>query len=82
MSTRLKRRIALAKDLILFGIGSGGITLQIVTGQANPWLLLVCTTLVGIQSIAGLTAIARGTPTELQAPSSIVDSSAQESENA
>lgn len=74
MTTRMKRRIALAKDLILFGIGSGGITYQIVIDGSNLVVMLVCCALVGIQSLAGLTAIARGAPTELQPPLSTVDS--------
>lgn len=81
VSTRTKRRIAIVKDLILFSIGSGGIVYQIVTNQANIALLLVCTTLVGLNAIAGLTSIARGTPTGLQQPSSTADYSDSESDN-
>jgi len=82
VSTRTKRRIALIKDLILFSIGSGGIIYQIVTNQANIALLMVCTALVGLNAIAGLTSIARGTPTESRQPSSTSDYSEPDSDSA
>lgn len=81
MTTRMKRRIALAKDLILFGIGSGGITYQIITDGNNLLVMLVCATLVGVQGIAGLIATAHGAPTVPQQQLPTVDSSESTSDN-
>ena len=82
VSTRLKRRVALAKDLMLFGIGLGGISWQIIINGNNIVLLSVCLILVGVGSLTGLTSIARGTAGESMQRSSTLDSSASSLDSA
>lgn len=74
VSTRLNRRVAMAKDVGSYLVGLGGIVYQQLTGEIHIELLLMFGTLIGLQTIAGLTTIARGGITGLQQPSDAVGS--------
>lgn len=71
----------MAKDLLSFSVGLGGIVYQQITGKVDIELLLVFGALIGLQTIAGLTTLARGTPTELPVQPSTVDSSESTSDS-
>lgn len=42
-------------------VGFGGVIWQQVTGDVNPWLLAVYTTMLGIPGAIGLLQLGRGT---------------------
>jgi hypothetical protein len=70
-----ERRIAIAKDLILFFGGLTGIGYQQITGDVNTLLLVIFTAMTGVPGLTNLIALLRGTPIELEQPSSRSDSS-------
>lgn len=57
---RLQALITVARDAGFLLVGFGGIVYQQITGQVNPWLLGVYTTMLGIPGAIGLLQL-RGT---------------------
>jgi hypothetical protein len=54
MRPELNRRISVAKDLILFVVGLGGIVYQLVTAQVSVPLLVVFTSMTGVPALTNL----------------------------
>ncbi len=63
MKSRAERRWAVAKDVILFVVGLGGIIYQQVTGQVFPMLLIVFMTMTGVPALVNLVSLFKGLPT-------------------
>lgn len=61
MYSRSPKWFVVLRDLLLLGVGIFGLLHQELTGQANPALLLVYTTILGIPGAANLIAILRST---------------------
>jgi hypothetical protein len=57
---RTDQRIAIAKDLILFLVGVGGIVFQLVTGNVNFALLAVFTAMTGVPGLTYMISLLRG----------------------
>lgn len=74
-----ERRIAVAKDLILFLGGLSGIAYQQVTGNVNVVLLAVFTAMTGVPGLTNLISLWRGSVTELQSRSPVSEPSESES---
>ena len=72
---RPERKIAIAKDLILFLGGLFGIGYQQVSGDVNTVLLVIFTAMTGVPGLTNLVALLRGTPIELEPPASVSESS-------
>lgn len=64
MSMTPERRITIAKDLILFLIGIGGIGYQQVTGKFNLALALIYALATGIPGVTNLFALFRPVSTD------------------
>lgn len=60
---RLQALIAIVRDVGFLLVGFGGILFQQITGQVNPWLLGVYTTMLGIPGAIGLLQLGRGRST-------------------
>lgn len=72
---RPERRIAIAKDLILFFGGLAGIGYQQISGDVNTLLLVIFTAMTGVPGLTNLISLLRGTPIELEQRSSPSESS-------
>lgn len=70
-----ERRIAIAKDLILFFGGLVGIGYQQVTGDVNTVLLIIFTAMTGVPGLTNLVAILRGSATESESQSRVSEQS-------
>lgn len=51
---RTQALITIARDVGFLLVGFGGVIYQQVTGNVNPWLLAVYTTMLGIPGAIGL----------------------------
>lgn len=57
---RLQALLTIARDAGFLVVGFGGVIYQQLTGNVNPWLLAVYTTMLGIPGAIGLLQL-RGT---------------------
>lgn len=57
---RPDHKLVVAKDLILFVVGLGGIIFQLVTGQVNFALLAVFTAMTGVPGLTNMISLLRG----------------------
>lgn len=57
---KLQALITVARDVGFLLIGFGGVVYQQISGNVNPWLLAVYTTMLGIPGAIGLLQL-RGT---------------------
>ena len=70
--------VAVVRDAGFLIVGFGGVIYQQATGQVNPWLLGVYTTMLGIPGAIGLLQL-RGRPEPRPTPSSSSSSPASSS---
>lgn len=78
---RPEKRIALAKDLVLFFGGLSGIGYQQVTGQVNVVLLVIFTAMTGVPGLTSLINMWRGSGIELPSQREASPDSSSESDN-
>lgn len=77
---RWQALVAVVRDAGFLVIGFGGVIYQQVTGNVNPWLLGVYTTMLGIPGAIGLLQLrgSRVTPSTASSQSSSPASSSQQ----
>lgn len=63
---RIRQKIAIVKDLLLFFGGLAGIAYQQVTNQVNITLLLIYTAMTGIPGLTNIIALWRNSATVQQ----------------
>jgi hypothetical protein len=73
------QRLAVAKDLVLFLVGLGGIVYQLLTGNVDIALLAVFTAMTGVPGVTNLISLLRGLGTSSLPSSSPSPSSESES---